>query len=181
MKRSRQIALVAMGAASLSLAACEEEKAATQVFETVEQCAVSGQFTESQCVADFAAAAEMHEEVAPKYTSIADCEADFGAGQCQVSETYSQSGGGGVFLPLMAGYLMGNMLAGGQRSAATQPLYRSGDDRKGFRTGQNVRVGDKIGPNTAPKSAVSSARPNLSPVPRGGFGASARAFGSAAG
>lgn len=170
-----------MGAASLTLAACEEESVATQIYESVEQCTQASVFSESQCVADFANAAQMHEEVAPKYTSVTDCEADFGAGQCKTSETYSSQGGGGIFLPLMAGYLMGNMMSGGGRSAATQPLYRSGDDRSGFRTGQNVRVGDKVGANTAPKSAVSSVRPNLAAVPRGGFGKSARAFSSAGG
>jgi len=182
LKRSRHIALVTMGAASLTLAACEEETATTQIYETVEQCQQGGLFSESQCVADFAAAEQLHEEVAPKYTSKEACEADFGVGQCETSEQYSSSqSGGSVFLPLMAGYLMGNMLAGGQRSAATQPLYRSADDRAGFRTGQNARVGDRIGTNVVPKSAVSSVRPNLSAVPRGGFGASARAFSSAGG
>lgn len=179
MKRSRRIALVTMSAAGLSLAACEEENVSAQIYETVDQCVQDALFSEEQCRTDFAATRAMHEEVAPKYTSRADCEADFGAGQCEVSENYSKAGGGGVFMPFLAGYLMGNMLAGGGRSAATQPLYRSADDRSGFRTGQNVRVGNGVGTVTAPKSAVSSVKTNLSAVPRGGFGASARAFGSA--
>ncbi|WP_416896343.1 MAG: DUF1190 domain-containing protein [Minwuia sp.] len=177
MKRSRRVALISMGAATLSLAACEEEKTATHIYELAEQCIQGGFFSTEQCEADFKVAREQHAEVAPKYLSKADCEADFGNGQCETSP-YETSSGGSVFMPLLAGYLMGSMLSGGGRTAATQPLYRSGDDRSGFRTGQNVRVGDKVGLNQSPRSAVSSVQPNMRPVPRGGFGSRARAFGS---
>ncbi|WP_417514981.1 DUF1190 domain-containing protein [Minwuia sp.] len=180
MKRSRQIALITMGAAGLTLTACEEQQVTTQIYETVQQCTTAGVFSEEQCVADFAQAEQLHAEVAPKYLNKADCEADFGAQQCETAP-YETASGGSVFMPLMVGYMMGSMLSGSARSAATQPLYRSGDDRNGFRTGSNVKVGNAVGAATIPKSAAARPAANMRPTPRGGFGASARAFGSAGG
>ena len=104
MKRSKTIGLVAMSASVVALTACEEPAVDAAVFETLSQCLANGDVDRSQCEADFKAAKEQHAQVAPKYTSQADCEADFGAEQCE-SAPYQTQSGGSVFMPLMMGYI----------------------------------------------------------------------------
>ena len=49
--------------------------------------------------------------------------------------------GGSVFMPMMMGYMMGSMLGWTRNDA--QPLYRSMDDVRNFRTGDNQKVSSK--------------------------------------
>ena len=81
MKRSKSVKLVAMGTGLLLVAACEEAKVDTALFESVKQCTSLG-LSEQECVANFQQAQQTHIAAAPKYTSQADCEADFGAEKC---------------------------------------------------------------------------------------------------
>ena len=115
MKRSKSVRLVAMGTGLLLVAACEEAKVDTALFESVQQCTGLG-FTAQECEANYREAQRNHVNVAPKYTAKADCEADFGSTQCEVAPQRTSSGGS-VFMPLMAGYMMGSMLSGGRRGA----------------------------------------------------------------
>ncbi|MDH3704245.1 MAG: DUF1190 domain-containing protein, partial [Alphaproteobacteria bacterium] len=116
---------------------------------------------------------------APKYNSKADCEADFGAERCETAP-YRSSGGGSVFMPLMMGYMMGSMIAG-RSSVVSQPLYRSADDSKNFRTGDNRKVGGATGVTKVARSATKRPTVKSRTTSRGGFGARGRAFGSARG
>ena len=177
MKRSSRIALVMMGTSALTLSACEEPKTDTAIFETVEQCVAEQGITAEQCYGEFNAAKAQHAEVAPKYASRADCEADFGAEGCEVSP-YRTNAGGSVFMPLMAGFMMGQMMGG---RAYTQPLYRSGDDSKNFRTANNRSVGGVIGRTQVAERAAGRPAQKLYTQQRGGFGARARATGFRAG
>ena len=113
MKRSKSVKLVAMGTGLLLVAACEEAKVDTALFESVKQCTGLG-FSEQECAANYQQAQQTHVAAAPKYTSQADCEADFGAEKCEIAPQRTTTGGS-VFMPLMAGYLMGSMLSGGGR------------------------------------------------------------------
>ena len=175
MKRSRSIRLVAMGAGLLLVAGCEEAKVDTAIFEDARQCEANGISAEA-CQADLARAREAHVQVAPKYTSQADCEADFGAAQCEVAPQKTTSGGS-VFMPLMVGYMMGSML-NGNRVGAAQPLYKSRDDRANFRTADNRSVGATTGRTQVSRSAAAAPSVKTRTASRGGFGASA--FRSAA-
>ena len=177
MKRSGRIALVMMGTSALTLTACEEPKTDAAIFETVEQCVAEQGLTSEQCYGEFDAAKAQHAEVAPKYTSQADCEADFGAEGCEVSP-YTTNAGGSVFMPLMAGFMMGQMMGG---RAYTQPLYRSQDDRKSFRTADNRSVGNQVGRTKVSERAAGRPAQKLYTQQRGGFGARARATGFGAG
>ncbi|MBT5648470.1 MAG: DUF1190 domain-containing protein, partial [Rhodospirillaceae bacterium] len=84
MKRSKSVRLVAMGTGLLLVAACEEAKVDTALFESVQQCTGLG-FTAQECEANYREAQRNHVNVAPKYTAKADCEADFGSTQCEVA------------------------------------------------------------------------------------------------
>ncbi len=171
MKRSKSVRLVAMGTGLFLVAACDEAKVDTAIFETAKQCQELG-FTAEECRANYERARESHVAVAPKYASREACETDFGAEQCE-SAPQKTASGGSVFMPLMMGYMMGSIL-GGKTGATAQPLYRSGDDRSTFRTADNKSVGKQTGRVQVASSAASSPTVKTRTISRGGFGASAR-------
>jgi uncharacterized protein YgiB involved in biofilm formation len=177
-KRSRNIALVAMGTSLLALTACDQKPQQTEaaVFETPEQCMEMRDFDTNDCEDKFYQARQMHQKVAPRYDTIADCEADFGAHQCEPTGAHVRQGHS-IYIPLMAGYLMGR-IAGG-RTGPSQPLYRSADDRSAFRTADNRRIGSSTGLVRVAGRTISAPSAKTQTIKRGGFGASARA--SAAG
>ncbi|SDE10955.1 DUF1190 domain-containing protein [Limimaricola pyoseonensis] len=132
-KRSRHVRIALLGAAAFSLAACREEDVPSAAFPTLEACmeAAAGPgtwVTEQSCEEGFGQALEAHVETAPRYDDEALCEAEHGT-ECVVDER-AGGGGGSIFLPLMAGYLIGNMMGG--RGVGAQPFY--GRSSGGFAT-----------------------------------------------
>lgn len=130
-KRSRTVALTILGAASFAVAGCREEQVDAQAFPDLASCQAAasdgGLFTPDQCQQAFAEAETLHVEAAPRYESLEVCEEQHGAGNCgSESEQVSNGGSGSIFMPLLAGYLIGSMLgrAGGGMSAS-QPMYRN--------------------------------------------------------
>ncbi len=167
MKRSRTARLLLMGVAPLALTACESDIDAT-VFQSAQECASSGQLTQTQCQAAFAEATTEHERVAPRYQSYADCVADFGPERCGPARD-----GSSAFIPFMGGMLLGNMLSGGRN--VPQPLYlpRGGE----YQTAGGTSVGTRTGAVRVPESA---AKPQARAITmsRSGFGSRAAARGS---
>jgi len=172
MKRSKSLKLVLMSATALALTACDNPEEVA-IFENVEQCVKQDGFGMEACEANLKKAEAEHIRVAPKYKSIEDCQADFGEEKCEVAPQKT-SEGGSVFMPLMMGYMMGNML-GGRSNVATQPLYRSKDDAKNFRTGDNKKVAGKTGITKVASNVAKAPSTKTSTVRRGGFGSTARA------
>ena len=189
-KRSRKAALILMvPAATFTLASCvKHPDEDALVYQTPEQCAASGLSTKAQCEADYQQAVALHPQTAPKYANKAECEADFGVGGCETAPQQNAQGGS-FFMPLMMGYLAGQMLnrGGGQftnggnqtTNAATgntqarsnvtsQPLYKSGDDRSTFRTANNTEVARSTGPFKVNPNRIKPQAGRL--VSRGGFG-----------
>lgn len=131
-QRSRNVALTILGAASFAVAGCREDNAQVeaQAFPDLASCqaaaADGGAFTDAQCRESFAEAETLHVESAPRYDSLAVCEEQHGEGNCGSEEQQVGSGGSGsIFMPLLAGYLIGNMLGRvGGGMAASQPIYR---------------------------------------------------------
>jgi uncharacterized protein YgiB involved in biofilm formation len=193
MKRSASLRLVLMGSAAFTLSACDES-VEVGVFETVEQCQVMG-YSESACETAIQTAAREHLQSAPRYATKADCEAEFGrcetpaqaAGDTppgsgttdQTPGQVAQNQGGGFgsfFMPMMAGYMIGNMM--GNRGAMAQPLYRPvGETARraggGFFTGGGTRVAAASGLARMPQSVFTSPRAPATTLARGGFGARA--------
>jgi uncharacterized protein YgiB involved in biofilm formation len=195
MKRSKRAALVLMvPVTSFLLAGCREERQQAMVFTSPSECSAAALNTAAQCEDDYMAAKTLHPQVAPKYVSKEECEGDFGASQCETAPQKNHSGGS-VFMPMMMGYMMGQMLnrggaagnlqqpvtvgAGAGSSVPTQPLYKSRDDRSTFRTAANTPVSKGIG--------TISVRPSQVKVPagqvarRGGFGQQASVRSSVGG
>jgi len=178
MKRWNFISVAMMSVSMIALSACEEAKVDASVYESLQQCKNDPTVPADQCEASFKEARDQHAAVAPKYSSLADCQADFGAEKCEQAP-YRTSSGGSVFMPLMMGYMMGSMI-GGRRSMVSQPLYRSAKNPSTFRTGDNRSAGSKTGSTQVARSATSRPSFKSSTMSRGGFGSSGRRFGSAA-
>jgi uncharacterized protein YgiB involved in biofilm formation len=128
-KRSRAVALTILGAASFAIAGCREEQVDAQAFPDLASCqaaaAQGGLFTEAECQQSFAEAEQLHVESAPRYDSLQVCEEQHGVGNCgSEDQQVSNGGSGSIFMPLLAGYLIGSMLGGGGLSRS-QPMYRT--------------------------------------------------------
>ena len=121
-KRSHAAPAVAL-AGAFGLAACQDERVDAAVFPTPERCVAAAQegdvwFTEADCNEAADAARVEHERSAPRYDDKALCEEQHG-GECYAEER--SGGGGSIFLPLIAGYMLGNLMSG----RGAQPLYRT--------------------------------------------------------
>ena len=205
MKRSKKVALMMMvPTTTMMLASCGEDPKEAVVFSSPEECASMVTSTSAdQCYADYRAAQALHPQVAPKYLNKSECENDFGSGQCE--QAPQQHAGGSFFMPMMMGYMAGQMFnrQGGampnqpqqeERTAAgtggaaagaatnarsgvrTQPLYKSRDDRGTFRTATNTPVARQTGSVMVRPSQVQPRAGQF--AQRGGFGAQAAARNS---
>ena len=178
-KRSRAATVALVGVAAVALAACEDDSVETSVFPDLDSCLSAAQqpdswYTEAQCETAFADALVAYDEQAPRYDSLALCEEEHG-GECLVEE---RAGGGSVFLPLMTGFLLGNMLSR-NRGIAAQPLVNTRTG--GFSTPAGAVVNTNRGSGTLRDASFRSAPSTKTAAPMtrstvratGGFGASA--------
>ncbi|MFZ4761784.1 MAG: DUF1190 domain-containing protein [Alphaproteobacteria bacterium] len=199
MKRSKTIMLTLLTGASLMVVGCNEEEDKTRFYKDNAACMQELQDSNLCATAEKEAQAA-HLESAPKFTSKAECEQKFGAGNCvEPATTPAQatnqphnagvSHGGSFFMPMMMGYMMGKMsggggllgggLFGGNRYGA-QPLYRdnngnaySGNGMAGFFRGNNFQATPHHSSNWSNYGSG-----NSSSVRRGGFGSSSHFSGS---
>lgn len=197
-KRSKTARLIMMvPAAGLILAGCGEKPVEVQVFNNPDECAAYYN-PPAECQAAFAEAAALHPQVAPRYENKQACEADFGSGQCEdapvlaansTEQNAQNQQSSGFFMPMMMGFMAGQMLNRGglatsqQQSAqparnpvASQPLYKSRDDRSTFRTATNTAVASQPGTTMMRPSAIQPKPATM--AKRGGFGAQAAARSS---
>ncbi|SEM73432.1 Uncharacterized conserved protein YgiB, involved in bioifilm formation, UPF0441/DUF1190 family [Loktanella fryxellensis] len=177
-KRSRVMPAVLLGAAAFALSACQDEEVEASAFPDLQACqqaAASGTvlFSAADCDATFQEALVEYERSAPRYDDQALCEEQHGGG-C-VAQEGTGGGGGSIFMPLMAGYLIGNMLNGNR--AATQPLYRDNTGRYATAGGSTVLNGNRgttrLSPDSfraAPAAAAPMTRASVNAT--GGFGSS---------
>jgi uncharacterized protein YgiB involved in biofilm formation len=167
MKKSKAIRLVLLGSTGLTLAACDQSPPSDATFfSKVEDCiAVKN---ESTCRDGFAKSEEAFVAEAPRFTRKEQCEAEFGAGNCETRET--RAGTGSFFMPMMMGYMLGN--------AFNRPVYRGPNNSAMMQTGGRFfNVGTFAGAGrTAPFQ-----RAQFTPVQRGGFGSTATAHRTSAG
>ncbi len=132
-KRSKRVAIAILGATAFTLAGCREEQVDASAFPDLQSCldesTRGGMFSAQDCRTSFEQAEALHVEAAPRYDSLSVCEDQHGEGACGSEEAMTQGGSGGIFMPLLAGYLMGNMLGGRAGMSAAQPLYKTSDGR----------------------------------------------------
>jgi uncharacterized protein YgiB involved in biofilm formation len=194
-KRSKRAALMLMmPAGTLLMTGCAPHVQDVVVYSSAQECQQQNPASTQECQADFEQAAALHPDVAPKYATREECEADFGAESCEPAR--EQHANGSFYMPLMMGYMAGRMLGGGafmgqpapgvggaipplqdsdnaagRGSVATQPLYKSRDDQRTFRTAGNFPVAAGTGLAQVRPADV---RPGVGRLTRsGGFGGTA--------
>ncbi|MDV7143873.1 DUF1190 domain-containing protein [Tropicimonas sp. TH_r6] len=188
-KRSRTVALCILGAAAFTLSGCREEQVDAQAFPDLESCKEAaaggdGLLTAADCEAAIAEAEQLHVETAPRYDSLEVCESQHGEGACGSEEAVASGGSGSIFMPLLTGYLIGNMLSGRGGYARSQPMYRTADGKFANASGSNVYSGNsgkaKLGANqfTKPPTTIGKTpMTKASVASRGGFGKTGGARG----
>ncbi|MDR3434608.1 MAG: DUF1190 family protein [Rouxiella aceris] len=181
--RSSRMTPVALAiSAVFMLSACEQSDDTVALYKNADDCSKANPSTSAQCTTAFNAAKKEAEKTAPKYANRADCVAEFGEAQCtQVPaqagmSAESQQSGGSMWMPLMAGFMMGRMMGGG--GYAQQPLFTS-QSAGSPANGKFVDAsGKSYGPATTgrsmnvPPSAMAPKPATTSTVTRGGFGES---------
>ncbi len=132
-KRSKRVAIAIIGATAFTLAGCREEQVDAAAFPDLQSCTNEatrgGMFTAQDCEESFSQAETLHVDSAPRYDSLEVCEEQHGADACGSEAGATQGGSGSIFMPLLAGYLIGNMLGGRTGMSAGQPLYKTSDGR----------------------------------------------------
>ncbi|SIS51129.1 DUF1190 domain-containing protein [Phaeovulum vinaykumarii] len=182
-KRSTSVSLFLVGAAAFALAGCREDSVDAQAFPDLQSCldaaGAGSLFSTEDCRQGFAAAETLNAETAPRYDSQEVCEAQYGEGNCVTEAQATGGGSGGIFMPLLAGFLLGNMLGGG-RGIGAQPLHRTADGRftnpAGTATYANNTGKGKLASGAFAKGPTTLGKPPMtkaSAMSRGGFGASA--------
>jgi len=171
MRKSKTVRLVLLGGTSLALGACDDTPPSdAKFFANLQEC--TAHYSEDKCQTMIKKADEEHVANAPKYSRKEECEAEFGIGHC---ETRGE-GSGSFFMPMMMGYMLGNMMGGGWYG----PVYR-GRDNAAFTTtagGSTYNVGSF---NGSGRGAAFSSSGAITQVARGGFGASSRSYSSSSG
>lgn len=135
MRKSKRVSTILLfGGAAVALSACGEAEPEQKVniFTTLEQC--MAQRSKSDCESAFATAQKEHLATAPRFTTKAECEAEFGVGACAAPEAVAQAagqpvaqatnGGGNFFMPFMMGYMLGDMMDRNSGSRYySRPIY----------------------------------------------------------
>ncbi len=176
MKRSKAVALSLMSVSAILLQSCDDPAVEADLYRDVQNCLDTGDLTREQCVQLHDAALANHMQTAPRFESREECYAAFGREQCEQQQT-AGSGGSGIWMPLMMGFMASRMLDGvsGRQSA---PLYRTSNSPDTLRTGRGHPVGSSFGTRTTlPEWASKPARTRTQSVSRGGFGSRSYGFG----
>ncbi len=169
MKKSRSVKLALLGGASMALAACGDDAPPNDAkfFSDVQECAAL--YGEEACQDAKAASQKISDEEAPRFARKEECEAEFGVGNCETRQTTS---GTGIFMPLMMGYMVGNMLG---NSRYNQPVYRGPNNEAVMpKNGRLFNVGSFGG--AAGRAGAFQQAAQVTPVKRGGFGSFSRSF-----
>jgi len=164
-------------AAGMSLAGCDRSEDYRQAeFTSVRACEQAG-FDREVCDAGYSAAAQTHQETAPRFSSRDTCEQEWGTGQCAPALAGSDSGptaaaapsaSGNVFVPMLAGFVIsqalqqryysGGYIGGGFSRYGGEPIYRN-------RTGSTVTLDRSSG-----RSVATPVNVNTRTVASRGFG-----------
>lgn len=196
-KRSRSITITGlMASAALSIGGCEapapqarwDSKSTGEVdvatFANPAECTTSGKFTAEECNTAYRDALSESDAKAPQFADQQSCEERYGVAQCVPR---SEAGGGTSFMPLLAGFMIGQALSGGGYGYRGAPLYRDRDQYAdggggGYVTGSGNRVQqDYVNGRTRVRAdsfdAPVRAQSRSAVISRSGFGGGGRSYG----
>jgi len=165
-----------LGIAVAALAGCSSQEEVL-VVNSVEDCVSKTELNLEECEVAYQKALDEAERTGPKYTSTAQCEAEFGRGQCVQSRTSS------TFMPLMTGFMIGRMLSGNSYGYGYNPVYRYNRRSSSMYNRVMTADGTVIGSYGQSSYKVNSSTLKSKPtatrtVSRGGFGSVASAKSS---
>lgn len=173
MRKKHAVKPLALSVASVFLAACSDNREDAIVFTGLNDCIDQLPEMAQKCEIAYEQAIAEAARTAPKYDSRRDCEYEFGSDQCV---PYRNENGNSWFMPLMAGYIIRDLLS---PSYYPQPMFTSYSRHSPYRyrwIGANgYDYGDfryrsfKVKKKYAPPPAVNRT------IKRGGFGSSVRA------
>ncbi len=168
MKRSRTAALLIMGVTPLALTSCSRETQTEGLYTSVDSC-IAQTNDSYNCQQAFDQARRQAETDAPRYASREACVAEHGADACQPR---SDASGHAYFMPLMTGFLIGQLMRGGQTVGLNgAPAFQ---DRAGnWQRPATPSSGGVYRPGSLATTAMApiAAQPDRAPtVTRGGFG-----------
>lgn len=190
LKRSRILQVSSlMASASFSLSACGSPQRAAPApdpqpalsYTSIEECRAANDIPDGECDAAMSKAQEDAARTAPRYATREECEGQWGPSQCQPNNT----GGGSFFTPLLAGFVVGQLLNGGGYRGGG-PLYRDREGRysngygggytyRDYRTGRTLTNAREHG--DVARQAPSRVQSRTTVVSRGGFGGGGRGYG----
>lgn len=162
-------------AATLSVTGCSSGTEETDVFRSLEDCNASNPGQEETCQMAYDNSQKEAERTAPKYSSLRDCEDEFGYDRCR---RHSSSG---VFMPMMAGFMIGRMLDGGyNRHSPMFTSYSRHSPYYGNWVGADGRdYGSRYNSKVYTKKSTFEKKPTATKtMSRGGFGSRAAAKSS---
>jgi uncharacterized protein YgiB involved in biofilm formation len=184
--RRRRSVLLVSSLLAAGAAGCERQAAAPpaeenlRVYASAEECAA--EWNAGDCEAGLQQAKEEHLKTAPTFADRAQCEQQY---QCEEH----RQGGSSVFVPILAGYMMGRMMGA---SYVGRPLYM---DRRGASFSGLNRVGEPFERRGSGAAGAAGMPPRTvnarldddgrvirsSSTTRGGFGQTSSYRGSAGG
>lgn len=194
LKRSRTLQVTSlMATVSFSMAACGAPRISapaspsgpaepTLAYTSLDECKAANDITDTECDAAQSAARTQAAESSPRYATREECEGQWGPSQCEPTNR----GGGSFFTPLLAGFVVGQLLnGGGYRGGGA--LYRDRDNRysngygggyvqRDYRTGRTIANGRDYGGDVA-RQAPARTQSRTTVVSRGGFGGGGRGYG----
>ncbi|ELY5801313.1 DUF1190 family protein [Cronobacter sakazakii] len=165
--------------AAFMLAGCEKSDETVQLYQNADDCSAANPGKSAECTTAYNNALKEAERTAPKYATREDCVAEFGEDQCkQVNNTNTSQATqqtGSMWMPLMAGYMMGRLMGGGM-GFAQQSLFSSRNPASPAygkytdASGRNYGAAQPGRTMTVPKSAMAPKPATTSTITRGGFG-----------
>jgi uncharacterized protein YgiB involved in biofilm formation len=189
LKRSRVLHVSSlMATASFTLSACGSSQRAPApepepalAYTSLDECRAADVIPDAECDAALSRAQQEAARTAPRYATREECEGQWGPSQCQPNN----SGGGSFFTPLLAGFVVGQLLNGGGYRGGG-PLYRDRQDRysngygggyayRDYRTGRTLTNGREH--TDVARQAPSRVQSRTTVVSRGGFGGGGRGYG----
>jgi uncharacterized protein YgiB involved in biofilm formation len=192
MKRSRSINLTHMrkniGVFSLKPLAlcmavfftgCESNEQQADIFKNLEECKSTYPDLSAQCDMAFNEALKKAEDTGPKYKTLDDCVAEFGADRCS---PHTHSDGSNWFMPAMAGFMLARALDNNQRYN-TAPMFTSSNYSSPYYNRWTTVDGNSYGDfhNRQVRTRADVFRPQprvTKTMERGGFGSKAAAASS---
>ena len=123
-KGSKSLSLVLMGSLTMAMGGCASEETTEEfrAYQSIDECVKEQIFSQQECQ-DMAVAAVRQN---PQFADKAECEREFGEGNCGQPEqkVQGEQRQGSSWMPLIAGYMMGRYLGGSGMMQGAQPLYK---------------------------------------------------------